>query len=584
MDIFNPTSWEIIKVPSPDLSGFVPYTWATWDVDLWTHSYEWNSVTLNANIWNDWPTLWAELLDDTGWTSTGWTGSWSTGWWSTPINPNILSRAVSISIWQAYLVKIIWWGELEVTLWWVLTYLDFDWEATFKVTAISTDWIFVKQLSYYGELLRISVKEYISDKTAIFSIYDSTNTKTFEIQSTTSTAKNMNIGLSSGGKILGWYENVSLWAYSLTNLSNWYQNFSCWYKSSNSLLNWYRNVSLWAYSLYSSVNRAYNIAIWAYSMYSNTWWSNIAIWYRALENGTSNGNTGIWQSSLQNLTSGYSNLWIWVSSLWQITTGTYNIGIGESAWLQIASFANNNGSTSSIFIWWATKASIANQTNEIVIGHQAVGNGSNTVTLWHTDITKTYLRWDIYPVDAKNIVLGTTTGMKIGTATNQKIGFFNATPIVQVGATIDLWVVLSNLWLRAAGTAYPITTSGATSFTGTINLWGQVTVANAINFAINTSTGTKIGTGNTQKIWFWNATPVVQPWAYTQTYSTATRTHANLTSSDIGAFTGGIIGFLDAAERDNLRTQINALRADVTNLKQVVNALIDDHQSIGLAS
>jgi len=33
--------------------------------------------------------------------------------------------------------------------------------------------------------------------------------------------------------------------------------------------------------------------------------------------------------------------------------------------------------------------------------------------------------------DAKNIVLGTTTGTKIGTATSQKIGFWNATPIVQ---------------------------------------------------------------------------------------------------------------------------------------------------------
>lgn len=35
--------------------------------------------------------------------------------------------------------------------------------------------------------------------------------------------------------------------------------------------------------------------------------------------------------------------------------------------------------------------------------------------------------------DAKNIVLGTTTGTKIGTSTTQKLGFFNATPVVQPG-------------------------------------------------------------------------------------------------------------------------------------------------------
>ena len=42
-----------------------------------------------------------------------------------------------------------------------------------------------------------------------------------------------------------------------------------------------------------------------------------------------------------------------------------------------------------------------------------------------------------------------------------KAGFFGATAIVQPGAAVDLGTVLSNLGLRAAGTAYPITTSGA---------------------------------------------------------------------------------------------------------------------------
>lgn len=34
-------------------------------------------------------------------------------------------------------------------------------------------------------------------------------------------------------------------------------------------------------------------------------------------------------------------------------------------------------------------------------------------------------------LDGQNIALGTATGTKIGTATSQKLGFFNATPIVQ---------------------------------------------------------------------------------------------------------------------------------------------------------
>ena len=68
----------------------------------------------------------------------------------------------------------------------------------------------------------------------------------------------------------------------------------------------------------------------------------------------------------------------------------------------------------------------------------------------------------------KDIALSTTTGTKIGTATTQKLGFFNATPVVQQSATTDLGTALSNLGLRASGTAYPITTSGAVSFTGNV--------------------------------------------------------------------------------------------------------------------
>ena len=75
--------------------------------------------------------------------------------------------------------------------------------------------------------------------------------------------------------------------------------------------------------------------------------------------------------------------------------------------------------------------------------------------------------------------------------------------------------------------------------------------------------------------------PVARATAYTQTYSTADRTHAAFTSADIGAFTGGVIGFLDAAERDNIRTQFNALRADVDDLKRLANSIIDDLQAYG---
>jgi Zn-dependent metalloprotease len=38
-----------------------------------------------------------------------------------------------------------------------------------------------------------------------------------------------------------------------------------------------------------------------------------------------------------------------------------------------------------------------------------------------------------------------------------------------------------------------------------------VIIGDNANIAFNTTTGTKIGTATTQKLSFWNATPIVQP-------------------------------------------------------------------------
>ena len=71
------------------------------------------------------------------------------------------------------------------------------------------------------------------------------------------------------------------------------------------------------------------------------------------------------------------------------------------------------------------------------------------------------------------IILGTSTGTMFGTSTSQKLGFFGTAAIAQPGATTDLGTVLSNLGLRASGTAYPITTSGAVTLGSLTSLNGR---------------------------------------------------------------------------------------------------------------
>lgn len=54
--------------------------------------------------------------------------------------------------------------------------------------------------------------------------------------------------------------------------------------------------------------------------------------------------------------------------------------------------------------------------------------------------------------DGVSLVLGTSAGTKIGTATTQKLGFWNAAPVVQQATTADVLAALQTLGLIGAGT------------------------------------------------------------------------------------------------------------------------------------
>lgn len=165
---------------------------------------------------------------------------------------------------------------------------------------------------------------------------------------------------------------------------------------------------------------------------------------------------------------------------------------------------------------------------------------------------------DVTIASASNISFGTGTGTKIGTGTTQKLAFYNATPVVQPAGNTDVLASLVTLGLRAASSDPPLDigsgaiTAGSVTFSGavpiniangslvkgrnnannaylsmfSINSLDEVqffqatrfpnatmTIADGGSIAVGTTNGTKIGTGATQKIGFYNVTPVVQPTA-----------------------------------------------------------------------
>jgi hypothetical protein len=82
-----------------------------------------------------------------------------------------------------------------------------------------------------------------------------------------------------------------------------------------------------------------------------------------------------------------------VNALSLNTTGYYNSAMGVSAGLYIADGATGNQtSITSLYLGAETKSLANGDENEIVIGYNATGLGSNTVVLGNSSITTTALR------------------------------------------------------------------------------------------------------------------------------------------------------------------------------------------------
>ena len=75
---------------------------------------------------------------------------------------------------------------------------------------------------------------------------------------------------------------------------------------------------------------------------------------------------------------------------------SYNVSIGEYAGYHLSDGSTVASSDHSIYLGANTKSAAASSTNEIVIGYNVVGNGSNTVTIGNSDITDTFLAGNIH--------------------------------------------------------------------------------------------------------------------------------------------------------------------------------------------
>ena len=94
-------------------------------------------------------------------------------------------------------------------------------------------------------------------------------------------------------------------------------------------------------------------------------------------NSVTTDNNAFGYNALSLNTTGTHNSVFGGSALYSNITGSQNIAFGNTAGSSTMDGSSNTASNNSIYIGFDTRANADNETNQIVIGHSAIGNGSN---------------------------------------------------------------------------------------------------------------------------------------------------------------------------------------------------------------
>lgn len=147
---------------------------------------------------------------------------------------------------------------------------------------------------------------------------------------------------------------------------------------------------------------------------------NAAFGYHALKSNTTGiNNTSVGSGALEGNSGGSYNTSIGYQAMQVTTNGDSNVTIGYFAGKENSSFGNNSTCNTSVLIGYKAKVNASGQSNQIVIGSDAIGLGSNTVVLGNTSIVNTYLRGDVAiglntAASARLHIIKTTEQLRVG--------------------------------------------------------------------------------------------------------------------------------------------------------------------------
>jgi hypothetical protein len=256
------------------------------------------------------------------------------------------------------------------------------------------------------------------------------------------------------------------------------------------------NAAVGAEALRNNTTGFRNMAFGAFALNTNTTGNrNMAIGQSALEVSNSSDNAAVGSQTLIALTNGGRNVGIGSNALFYATTGSSNVAVGTEAGKFITGGGNNVTSGTSVYLGDDTRASANGNSNEIVIGHNTNGLGSNTATLGNSSITKTFLRGNTMVntttdngVD-KLQVNGSISGIGFKQAYVTKTGAYTATnDDYVIDCTSGTFTVTLPASSGRTGRILIIKNSGAGTITVDGN--GAETIDGAATYAISVQYGT----------------------------------------------------------------------------------------------
>ena len=285
-----------------------------------------------------------------------------------------------------------------------------------------------------------------------------------------------------------------------------------------------------------------NVAVGSSALGANTsGYKNNAIGYGALQaNTTGNNNTANGQAALSSSQTIGNNTAMGYASLLNLTAGSDNTAIG----LQAGRYYNGTtgaltSQSYSTFLGDGTSPLANGETNETVIGYNAIGNGSNTVTIGNSSNLRTYLA-------GLNLSAGTATAgtapLKFTAGTN--LGTTEAGAVEYNGT--HLYFTATN-----GGTRYQLdqqsggtsALSGLTVATGTNTInngtyaqeWQWNTLAG--NSGLKLSSTSTAATSNLQKLFEISTTGANSTSTQTTYGAYLSNTHSGTASTNVGLYT-----------------------------------------------